>query len=135
MKFVRHSITDWLKEHSVTGPLRLSNSFQITSLPETSLGCFSKNLKQNVRSRTEEQNHHRAKKKKEMTRSQKPRIRTLVGSLDKQGVSQKQNKAVNREFSLQDNRRAHYDTTRKWFPAKTDRLRSAAHLDQLTSCQ
>lgn len=69
------------------------------------------NLKQNARSRTEEQNHHRGKK---MLHSQKPRIRrTLIGSLDKQGVRYKQSKAVNREFSLQDNHSAHYDTTKK----------------------
>jgi hypothetical protein len=49
-KFVRHSVTDDLKEHRDTGPLRLINSFPITSLPETSLGCFNMNPKQNVRS-------------------------------------------------------------------------------------
>lgn len=37
-----------------------------------------------------------------MLLSQKLRIRrTLIGSLDKQGVSHKQSKAVKREFSLQ----------------------------------
>jgi hypothetical protein len=58
-----------------------------------------------------------------MLRSQKPRIRrALIGSLDKQGVSHKQSKAVKREFSLQDSRPAHYDTTRKWILAKRARL-------------
>jgi hypothetical protein len=49
-KFVRQGVTDELSEHRVTGPVRLISSFSVTSLPETSLPCFSTNPKQNVRS-------------------------------------------------------------------------------------